>query len=199
MRWSFPAIPCSLSLVADEPCNGGQQKQPLMRPKRTQPDERLPNFHQDLVASVVHEGRRLPSKLEACKLARNSLIVILQLVSLSFPLCPFQNVVSEPSNYLHRTFYSLCFSHTFEACAGCRSKVCPDGIDLQAFFSCIVRSCQSTAIRSLRAIHNSACSCGGIVSHLFSIFASVGLLTACCWLRRWSAPEPDACCDCCEA
>ena len=34
-------------------------------------------------------------------------------------------------------------------------------------------------MRSLNAIHKSACSCGGIASHLFSIFASVGLEIAC--------------------
>lgn len=54
-----------------------------------------------------------------------------------------------------------------------------------AFFSCIVKSFQSTFILSLRAIHKSACSCGGSASHLFSISASVGLLIACACLICW--------------
>ena len=48
-----------------------------------------------------------------------------------------------------------------------------------AFFSCTVNSAQFTFIRSRSAIHRSACSWGGIVSHLFSIFARVGLDIAC--------------------
>ena len=52
-------------------------------------------------------------------------------------------------------------------------------LHLQAFFSCMVRSCQSIFIRSLRAIHNSACSWGDMTSHRFSIPASVGLDIAC--------------------
>jgi hypothetical protein len=40
-------------------------------------------------------------------------------------------------------------------------------------------------MRSLSAIHSSACSCGGIASHLFSIFASVGLEIACA-CRLWT-------------
>lgn len=51
-----------------------------------------------------------------------------------------------------------------------------------AFFSCNVISRQSTFIRSLNCIHNSACSCGGIDSHLFSIPASVGFEIA--WADR---------------
>ena len=54
-----------------------------------------------------------------------------------------------------------------------------NNIHLPAFFSCNVISFQSTFIRSLNAIHKSACSWGGMASHLFSIFASVGLLIAC--------------------
>ena len=37
-------------------------------------------------------------------------------------------------------------------------------------------------MRSLNAIQRSACSCGGKASHLFSIFASVGLEMA--WVAR---------------
>ena len=56
--------------------------------------------------------------------------------------------------------------------------------DSPAFFSCTVNSAQLTFIRSRNAIHRSACSCGGMLSHLFSMFASVGLLIA--WaLRTW--------------
>lgn len=51
----------------------------------------------------------------------------------------------------------------------------PNAIQYAAFFSCNVNSFQSTTIRSLRAIHSSACSWGGMASHLFSIFAKVGL------------------------
>ena len=54
-----------------------------------------------------------------------------------------------------------------------------DCVNLPAFFSCNVISFQSTFIRSLNAIHRSACSWGGMASHLFSIFARVGLLIAC--------------------
>jgi hypothetical protein len=54
--------------------------------------------------------------------------------------------------------------------------------DKPAFFSCNVNSAQLTFIRSRNAIHKSACSCGGNVSHLFSIFASVGLEIACACL-----------------
>jgi hypothetical protein len=54
-----------------------------------------------------------------------------------------------------------------------------------AFFSCMVKSFQSTFILSLRAIHRSACSCGGKASHLFSISANVGLLIACACLTCW--------------
>ena len=43
-----------------------------------------------------------------------------------------------------------------------------------AFFSWRVISCQLTFIRSLRAIHRSACCCGGIPSHRFSMPARVG-------------------------
>lgn len=56
-----------------------------------------------------------------------------------------------------------------------------------AFFSCSVNSVQSVFIRSRSAIHTSACSCGGMASHRFSMFASVGLEMAwacrvcCCW------------------
>lgn len=43
-----------------------------------------------------------------------------------------------------------------------------------AFFSWGVNSVQLTFIRSRRVIHRSACSWGGMVSHRFSISASVG-------------------------
>lgn len=43
-----------------------------------------------------------------------------------------------------------------------------------AFFSCSVNSAQLLFIRSRSAIHRSACSCGGMPSHLFSMFAKVG-------------------------
>jgi len=39
-------------------------------------------------------------------------------------------------------------------------------------------------MRSLNAIHKSACSCGGIASHRFSIFASVGFEIACADAKR---------------
>ena len=50
---------------------------------------------------------------------------------------------------------------------------------LPAFFSCSVISFQSIFIRSLNCIQSSACSWGGICSHLFSIPARVGLEIAC--------------------
>ena len=50
-----------------------------------------------------------------------------------------------------------------------------------AFFSCKVNSAQLVFMRSLSAIHRSACSCGGMPSHRFSIFASVGFEIACAW------------------
>lgn len=72
-----------------------------------------------------------------------------------------------------------------------------DGDNIQAFFSCSVKSFHSPFIRSRRAIHNSACSWGAIPSQRFSISASCTLLTAypellriCCWLtatRAWAA------------
>ena len=43
-----------------------------------------------------------------------------------------------------------------------------------AFFSWSVISCQLTFIRSLKAIHKSACCCGGMASHRFSMPTSVG-------------------------
>lgn len=48
-----------------------------------------------------------------------------------------------------------------------------------AFFSLSVISCQSTFIRSLNAIHKSACSCGGIDSHRCSMLVRVGFDMAC--------------------
>jgi hypothetical protein len=51
-----------------------------------------------------------------------------------------------------------------------------------AFFSCSVNSAQLTFMRSRRAIHSSACSCGGMDSQRFSILASVGLEMA--WVLR---------------
>jgi hypothetical protein len=48
------------------------------------------------------------------------------------------------------------------------------GINLQAFFSIGVNSAQDPFILSRKLIHNSACSCGGIVSHLFSTSIKVG-------------------------
>lgn len=59
------------------------------------------------------------------------------------------------------------------------------GGNLQAFFSAIVNWPQGSFIRSLRFIHRSACSLGGIDSHLFSMSASVTLETACEALRDW--------------
>ena len=44
-----------------------------------------------------------------------------------------------------------------------------------AFFSWCVSSDQLTFMRSRSDIHRSACSCGGMASHRFSISASVGL------------------------
>src|SRR5271156_5163914 len=55
---------------------------------------------------------------------------------------------------------------------------------IPAFFSCNVSSDQFAFIRSRSAIHNSACSCGGMVSHLFSMFASVGFEIACADANR---------------
>jgi hypothetical protein len=55
---------------------------------------------------------------------------------------------------------------------------------IPAFFSCNVSSDQFTFIRSRRAIQSSACSCGGIASHLFSILASVGFEIACADANR---------------
>lgn len=62
------------------------------------------------------------------------------------------------------------------------------GCCIPAFFSCKVISFQSTFMRSLSCIQSSACSCGGMVSHLFSIPAKVGLDMACADLvdcRGW--------------
>ena len=56
-----------------------------------------------------------------------------------------------------------------------RCHKCKDFSDIPAFFSFMVISVQSTFMRSRRAIHRSACSCGGIASHLFSMLARVGL------------------------
>ena len=56
--------------------------------------------------------------------------------------------------------------------------------NIPAFFSCNVNSFQSLFMRSRRAIHRSACSCGGIASHRFSMLASVGLEMACA-CRVW--------------
>jgi hypothetical protein len=67
----------------------------------------------------------------------------------------------------------------------CPWKLVDQDSNVPAFFSCNVNSAQLTFMRSLSAIHNSACSCGGIASHLFSIFASVGLEIACAW-RLWT-------------
>lgn len=58
---------------------------------------------------------------------------------------------------------------------------------IPAFFSCTVNSFQSTFMRSLKAIHKSACSCGGIASHRFSMLAKVGLLIACACLDCWQS------------
>lgn len=55
--------------------------------------------------------------------------------------------------------------------------------NLQAFFSCTVSSPQDPFMRSLRLIHRSACSLGGMPSHLFSMSARVTLETACETLR----------------
>ena len=49
----------------------------------------------------------------------------------------------------------------------------------QAFFSANVNSLHSVFILSLNCIHSSACSCGGIPSHLFSISTNVGFEIAC--------------------
>lgn len=46
--------------------------------------------------------------------------------------------------------------------------------DSPAFFSASVRSFQFSFMRSRRAIHRSACSRDGMLSHLFSMLASVG-------------------------
>jgi len=51
----------------------------------------------------------------------------------------------------------------------------PKAIQYAAFFSCGVNSAQGTFMRSRNAIHRSACSCGGMPSHRFSMLASVGL------------------------
>lgn len=59
--------------------------------------------------------------------------------------------------------------------------------NLQAFFSCTVNSLHEPFIRSLRLIHKSACSLGGIPSHLFSMSARVTLETACEALRDCTA------------
>lgn len=52
-------------------------------------------------------------------------------------------------------------------------------VDIPAFFSCSVISFHGAFIRSRNCIHRSACSCGGIASHLFSMFANVGFEMAC--------------------
>lgn len=57
--------------------------------------------------------------------------------------------------------------------------------NLQAFFSCTVNSPQLPFMRSLRLIQRSACSLGGIDSHLFSMSARVTLETACETPRDW--------------
>jgi hypothetical protein len=54
-----------------------------------------------------------------------------------------------------------------------------------AFFSCMVNSFQSSFMRSLSDIHKSACSCGGMSSHRFSMLARVGLEMACAWRVCW--------------
>lgn len=66
----------------------------------------------------------------------------------------------------------------------------------QAFLSCSVSSCQSFFILSLNAIHSSACSCGGMTSHRFSMPASIGLETAWAGAVEWrfccfGAAKPD--------
>ena len=48
-------------------------------------------------------------------------------------------------------------------------------IDSPAFFSWNVKSAQFSFMRSRNDIQSSACSGGGMSSHLFSMFASVGL------------------------
>lgn len=53
------------------------------------------------------------------------------------------------------------------------------GLYAPAFFSWWVNSDQLAFIRSRSDIHRSACSCGGIVSHRFSMSASVGFEIAC--------------------
>jgi hypothetical protein len=56
------------------------------------------------------------------------------------------------------------------------SRTCGEEAECSpAFFSCGVNSAHGTFMRSRSAIHRSACSCGGMPSHLFSMFASVGL------------------------
>lgn len=57
---------------------------------------------------------------------------------------------------------------------------------IPAFFSCVVNSFQSTFMRSLRAIHSSACSSGAICSHRFSMSARVGLEMAWAWRACWA-------------
>ena len=57
--------------------------------------------------------------------------------------------------------------------------------DIPAFFSCRLSSCHGAFMRSLRAIHSSACSCTGIDSHLFSIFLRVGFEMAVLEARIW--------------
>jgi hypothetical protein len=68
------------------------------------------------------------------------------------------------------------------SCIGDSSSRCACYRDIPAFFSCSVNSCQSTFILSLSCIHSSACSCGGMPSHLFSMPANVGLDIA--WADR---------------
>lgn len=59
------------------------------------------------------------------------------------------------------------------------------GLDSPAFFSCSVISAQLDFMRSRRAIHRSACSCGGMASHRFSMLARVGVEMA--WAARRAA------------
>jgi hypothetical protein len=69
---------------------------------------------------------------------------------------------------------------------GLREYVSKRKENIPAFFSCSVNSAQFVFILSLSAIHRSACSCGGMPSHRFSMFASVGLEMACA-CRCWTA------------
>jgi hypothetical protein len=83
-----------------------------------------------------------------------------------------------PSWYalVYSAFIASNRSEPGTGCPGCaKARHSSNGVvHIPAFFSCRVISFQSTFIRSLNCIQSSACSCGGIPSHLFSIPAKVG-------------------------